>query len=52
LLAGIAALVGVTAFASACGQKGPLYLPEEDEKEDEKDKKEKTSRRKFRPPLA
>ena len=46
LVVGLAAAVAVGGLVSACGVKGPLYLPEEDEKDKEKDEdKEKISRR-------
>lgn len=42
----LAVAVAVSGFTSACGVKGPLYLPEENETdEEEKQDKEKTSRR-------
>lgn len=45
-LLGLALAVAASGLASACGVKGPLYLPEEQETEKEKGKdEEKTSRR-------
>ena len=37
--------VAVSGIGTACGVKGPLYLPEETEEEDKKKDEEKTSRR-------
>ncbi|MDR9750972.1 lipoprotein [Pseudomonas sp. SZMC_28357] len=31
LISSLAALVAVACLVSACGQKGPLYLPDEDQ---------------------
>ena len=31
LISSIAALVAVACLVSACGQKGPLYLPDDDQ---------------------
>lgn len=47
LFAAIALASALGGLVSACGVKGPLYLPEEQETEKEKedDEEEKTSRR-------
>ena len=45
IILGIALAAAAGGLASACGVKGPLYLPEETETDEEKDAdKEKTSR--------
>jgi predicted small lipoprotein YifL len=45
MFVGIAIVATVSGLATACGVKGPLYLPEEQETEEEKGKdEEKTSR--------
>ncbi len=35
LISSLAALLAVACLVSACGQKGPLYLPDDDKKSDE-----------------
>jgi predicted small lipoprotein YifL len=42
---GLAILATVSGLATACGVKGPLYLPEEQETEEEKGKDEKKTSR-------
>jgi predicted small lipoprotein YifL len=49
----LALAMTLSALGAACGVKGPLYFPEEPEKEKEKKKdEEKTSQRKSVPPHA
>ena len=38
LISSLAALVAVACLVSACGQKGPLYLPDDDKTVKERDK--------------
>jgi predicted small lipoprotein YifL len=53
MFVGLAIAATVTGLATACGVKGPLYLPEEPETEKDKEKdEEKTSRRSPAPALS